>query len=192
MHDAAIVRGGETLGYGNGDVQQLSKGQTTGRDATTQRLAVDELDAVDFLDRMDGDDVGVIEGGYGQRFALKPAAVMGVIRLQYLEGDVALQPRIVGPVDLAHAASAEQGDDIVRAKALTGSERHGRRGSGFVAAAALARRILEILDPAANAAADLRQAACSEDQDNDENYDHQLGNAQAAHDGSFYFARSSS
>ena len=43
-----------------------------------------------------------------------------------LEGDDAIQPRVAGFVDLAHATGTERGEDFVRAETTAGSECHGK------------------------------------------------------------------
>ena len=47
------------------------------------------------------------------------------IIVQHLDRDVVLGPRVAGAIDVPHAALAEQGDDLVAAEALAGSEWHG-------------------------------------------------------------------
>ena len=54
--------------------------------------------------------------------------VAGQIRRQELDGDLALQARVVGGVDDPHPAVAEFGGDGVRAERGAGSQRHGRAG----------------------------------------------------------------
>jgi hypothetical protein len=50
--------------------------------------------------------------------------------VQDLDGDVAIEPRIAGAVDLAHAAGADEPDDLVRPETVTCRERHERIISG--------------------------------------------------------------
>jgi hypothetical protein len=60
----------------------------------------------------------MIQRGEELRFAPEPGQAAGVTREQigqYFERDVAIQPRIAGAIDLAHRASAEQGNDLVAA-----------------------------------------------------------------------------
>ena len=45
---------------------------------------------------------------------------------EYLQRDVAIQLQIARPVDLAHPARADLGDDLIRAETRAGSERHGK------------------------------------------------------------------
>ena len=61
-------------------------------------------------------------------FALKasqPIVIGRDGRRQDLDGDLALQPRVGGPIDLAHAALAEQGSDFVDAETGAGSQGQG-------------------------------------------------------------------
>ena len=43
---------------------------------------------------------------------------------QDFDGDITAKAGVVRAIDLAHAASAEEGDDVVRAEASTGYQRH--------------------------------------------------------------------
>jgi hypothetical protein len=73
--------------------------------------------------------VGVVQAGQGFRFAPEapPCRVVQGSWLQHLDGDVAIEVRVVGSVHLAHAASAEALDDsIVREGA---ADHFGGRGS---------------------------------------------------------------
>ena len=56
----------------------------------------------------------------GARFLLEAAEAVGIgdeLARQHLDGDVASQARVVALVDFAHAADAEQADDLVRSDA---------------------------------------------------------------------------
>ena len=73
-------------------------------------------------------DVRMVELGDGARLALEAGAHLGCrgqVRGQHLDGDVAAQARVVGAVDLAHAARAERGEDPV------GTERRARGQHGL-------------------------------------------------------------
>ena len=68
---------------------------------------------------VDGEDVRVVERRRRPRLALEAHQSVGVggdVRGQHLDRDVATQPLIPGPVDLAHPTRAEQSDETVRAK----------------------------------------------------------------------------
>ena len=60
--------------------------------------------------------------------AREPLAVVCEGRWQNLQRDVAIELRVAGAVDLAHAARANQRDDLIRAETGTGRERHGGTG----------------------------------------------------------------
>ncbi len=78
------------------------------------------VDAVVGADVVDGEDVGVVEGGDGAGLALEAAQPLGVgggIVGEDLEGDVAPEAGVAGPVDLPHTSGAEGCHDLVRADA---------------------------------------------------------------------------
>jgi hypothetical protein len=107
-----------------------------------QRRAVDELhrdeDAVPERPRVvNGDDVGMRELGDRLGLAEQPDPRDGVrgalVRPQELEGDLAIELRVVGGVDLAHAAAPDHVEDGVAAdagSALQRSQLVGRRPDG--------------------------------------------------------------
>ncbi len=68
---------------------------------------------------MDGADVGVVKGRSGLGFLQEPLLcrlVAGQVRREELDGDLALQARVLGGVDDPHAAGAEFGEDVVGAE----------------------------------------------------------------------------
>ena len=59
------------------------------------------------------------ERGDGLRLALEARAAIRIVgerRRQDLDGDVAVEPRIAGAIDLAHAARADGAEHLVRSK----------------------------------------------------------------------------
>ena len=129
MDDAAGMSGGERLGNRHGNRKELGKLEAARGNQAVEGRALDQLHreerlAFDFLDRVDGDDVRVVQRGDGAGFAREALAVLGVVSLEDFERDVALEARVAGPVDLAHAPDAEQGDDFVGAKALAWQQIH--------------------------------------------------------------------
>jgi hypothetical protein len=71
---------------------------------------------------MDRHDAWVVERRDRLRFALEAAAAIGIgreHRRQNLEGDPAVQLRVVGGVDLRHSASPERLDDAVVAERVS-------------------------------------------------------------------------
>ncbi len=133
MDDALLVRGGKRLGHGPADRGNPLRRQPPFRDRPVQRLPLDQLhgqevDAVGFVDGMDRDDVRVVEGGDGAGLALETGEalrVVGEVRGQHLEGDLAPELRVDGAIDLAHAARAERGDDLVVTETGARGEGHG-------------------------------------------------------------------
>ena len=98
----------------------------------TQRRTVQKLGdgirgvtvAADVEDR---ENVGMRERGHRLRFALEsrpPIGVTGYGRRQHLDGDVAVEPGVPGSIDLAHAAGAKRGGDLVGTEARANRERH--------------------------------------------------------------------
>ena len=82
------------------------------------------------LQPVDGRDVGMIEGGKRPRFTLEarqPIRIGPKRGRQHLERDVAAQPAVVGAIDLAHPADADDGGDLIRPESST-SECHVSRG----------------------------------------------------------------
>ena len=67
---------------------------------------------------VDPDDVRVAEDGRGTRLPPEPInepAVAGELGVEHLERDLAPQNGVVGPVDLAHPAGGDAGDDLIPA-----------------------------------------------------------------------------
>ena len=96
MDDALLVRGGQRVGEGRGDLEEPFDREPAFRQHAIERLPLDELhrEEVDFflltgrrlrprlLDGVDGDDAGVIEGGEGLGFALESREAFGLRRAQ--------------------------------------------------------------------------------------------------------------
>jgi hypothetical protein len=97
-----------------------------------ERLALDEFHddgsyVAGFLEAVDLRDVGVIELREHLRFALEARESLGVVRERVgedLDRDVAVELGVVGAIDLAHPAFAQQRDDLIRAELRSGAERH--------------------------------------------------------------------
>jgi hypothetical protein len=80
------------------------------------------------LDAVDMRDVGMVEGGECLRLALEASEAIGVTRERVrddLQCNVALEPRVARPIDLAHATGAERRVDDVGADAGTWRQAHG-------------------------------------------------------------------
>jgi hypothetical protein len=79
-----------------------------------------EVLAADVVERI---DVRVSELRDRARFTLEPFAELRVGRQRLredLDGNDAIEPRVTGAIDLAHAAGPEGGENLVRAEADAG------------------------------------------------------------------------
>ena len=93
------VRGGQGVGERHGDLQELLERQAPGRDELREGLALDVLHgeeacAVGLFDRIDGDDVGMVEGGDRLDLAFEAGEALGVLgegRRQRLQRHLAMQ-----------------------------------------------------------------------------------------------------
>ncbi len=118
------MRGADRVGQRNRQLEQTVERQAAMRNQHGQRLALDDLHRQEVrgpgkLDRVDGDDVGVVEGGDGLRLALEALAAFVIHaerRRQHLERDLTVQLLVLGGIDLAHAAAAELPYDAVMAE----------------------------------------------------------------------------
>jgi hypothetical protein len=116
MHQTGRVRRRQPVGHLRGDIDRLRRGHRAGLDHAPQSVAADQFGsdpvcAVIAADVVNGDDVGVIERAGRAGFALETGDAVRVARQgggQYLDGHLALQPRIAGAPDLAHPAPAQQ------------------------------------------------------------------------------------
>ena len=131
VHDAAFVRLLERRGHvaaKRGDL--LFRQRATGNELR-QRVARDELhdqevEPVAAVEIVNRGDVRVIQPGQRLRFASEPAPCRLVgqhARWQYFEGDVAIEVLVASAVDLAHAAFAQLGGDLIMTQ---GFPNHGR------------------------------------------------------------------
>ena len=136
MHDPLLVRRLERLG-------DLSRDDNDVRDWECRVRAVDHVferrpfhqlhdECVDqraaaLLDAVDRRDVRMIERRERLGLALEPGdavAIGGKEMRQRFDGDVAIEPRVAGAIDLAHATRSQQSPDFVRAEPCTGCECH--------------------------------------------------------------------
>jgi hypothetical protein len=132
MNDALLMRGFKCLGDLSCDRQRLIDRNRTARDAAGKRLAFDQFHYECWrvscvFNVEDGGDVWMIERREDLRFALKPREAIRIVRQRGREdfdGDVATELRIARAIDLAHPAGADGGEDLVRSKSSSGTERH--------------------------------------------------------------------
>ena len=112
------------------DRQRLVERDRPARDALRQIVALDQFhhegrDAPALFEAVDAGDVGMVQRREHFRFALEtrePIVVSGERWRQDLDRDLAFQPGVGRPIDLAHAPFADLGGDFVDAEAGAGSE----------------------------------------------------------------------
>ena len=135
MHDAGRMRLGESPGDLNGDVERHVDRQRSLGDPVAQRAAFVEghreiqLSVIGLADVVDRVDVRMVERRGGLGFldeAGLGGLVAGQVPRQELEGERAAEPRVEGMVDDAHAALADDRDELVRPDACARLELHGR------------------------------------------------------------------
>jgi hypothetical protein len=124
MDDAFLVRRVERLGDLARDREGVGHGEGPAREAIGECRAPDEFedqrrDAIGLFESVDGADIRVVQRGQEARFARETGTTFGVggeVRRQNLDRDVSPELAVARAIDLAHAASAERGDDRVRAE----------------------------------------------------------------------------
>jgi hypothetical protein len=124
VHQAVRVRGVQRRGdlgdhvHGRRRVERAAR-QHRAQVGALDQPHVDEQLATDLAVAVDRDDVRLAEPGGHLGLVAEPRGVVrvaGQARQQQLERDHPVLGGVVGPVDLAHAAAAEQGLDPVRAE----------------------------------------------------------------------------
>ena len=106
--------------------QHLRDRQTALFDAGCERLPIEQrhhevVDTVGVADVVEAADVRMLQCGHDAGLALEAAAQLRVasgLGGEHLECDAAIEPRVTGLVDLAHAAGAERCDHLVGADAV--------------------------------------------------------------------------
>jgi len=115
-------------------VQRLVDRNRPARDAIGQRLAVHEFHhdrryvrtafGGHILDVIDRGDARMIERGEHLRLAREAREPIGIARQRrrkHLDCDIATELAVAGAINLAHAAGAEGGHDLVRSEASAGT-----------------------------------------------------------------------
>ena len=139
VDDALVVRVLERVGHLPRDGQRFVERNRPAADALRQRRAFDQFhhqraDWAGFFQAVDGRDVRMIERRQELGFALEAGHALGIAGEglgQDLQRDVAIEASVAGAVDFAHAAGAEERDDLVGADLGAGAK-HAERS--FVAA----------------------------------------------------------
>ena len=133
VHDALHVRGIEGVRQLRPEVEDALGAQGAPADARPQRLALEQLHhqevaAVMLANVVNRADVRVVERRGGARLPAEPGdrlLVLGERLRQELECHLPAEPRVLGPIDLAHATLADLGGDSIRAERRAGVQRHG-------------------------------------------------------------------
>jgi hypothetical protein len=74
-------------------------------------------------------NVRMIQRCHDLRFTFEPRQPLGISGEQLrqdFDGDIAIELRVAGAVDLAHAAGPDGSEDLVRAESSAGQEGHSR------------------------------------------------------------------
>ena len=108
-------------------LQSRARRQPLGQRFALEVLHHQEIDAVLTPDVVERADMRMVQRRDGARFAIESLAQIRIrsnVRGQDFDGDCTFEARVARFVDLAHAASAQRGNDFVRPEANTGRERH--------------------------------------------------------------------
>ncbi len=132
VDDVSAVGGGEAVG----DPQAPGDGGDRRRRAVpedpAERLALEELGhdigliVVD-ADVMDGEEVGVVEGGGGAGLtleALPPIGAVRDLRRQHLDRHLTVELGVPRPPHLAHPTGPDGGENFITAESVTGFQVH--------------------------------------------------------------------
>ena len=122
VHDAPLMSRFERVGDLAGDLERLANPKWPLRNPIGECQALDHLhDEGGYSGRVfeavNMSDVWMVERREDSRFALKsgePFRIAGELIRQYLDRHVAIELRIMGSIDFAHAAAPERGEDVVR------------------------------------------------------------------------------
>jgi hypothetical protein len=128
MDDARAVRLVERFGDLDRDVQRLVRLQRSPRDPCDERFALqvlhDEVVGPVLVPHVEeGADMRMLKGRDRLGLSLETRFQLGIGGRKNLDGDHAVEPRVARLVDLAEAARAQRGDDVVGAEARAGLHR---------------------------------------------------------------------
>ncbi len=133
VRDVFRVGGSEPMRDLHRVINGLTLREWAARQHFAQAFPFEQLDdhvMLPFLltDVVNGKDIGMAQRGDCPGFLLEASQALGVCRErggQYLDGYIAAEPQIVCPVDLAHAARADQRYDFVGPEVRSGGKTHG-------------------------------------------------------------------
>ena len=132
MNDALFVGRFKGVRDLTRDGQRIGQRHRPARDDRGQVLALDHfhdqrMNAAGLLEAVNVRDVWMIQRRQRLRFSCEPSEAFRVVREglgQHFDRDVTVEPGVAGAVDLAHAACAEEREDLIRAERRAGCERH--------------------------------------------------------------------
>ncbi len=128
MDHAARVRGGEAFGNRGANPHRVTPGDGALLDPGAERLPLEQFHdghrhAVDDGELMNRQNAGMRERGNRPRLGFESPPHLGVgrdVRGHHLDRHVAIEPRVAGAIDLAHAARTDGLDDLVLCEARAG------------------------------------------------------------------------
>ena len=134
MDNAICVSSRDTVRDCRGDSHGLAPRNGRAVDSVAQRLTVQQLRngvwrAARHTKLVNGKDVGVRQSGHGPRLALESRDSLTIgcnIGRQNLDGHFAAELLVASAIDLAHAARAKRGEDLVMAESRAGRQSHWR------------------------------------------------------------------
>ena len=144
MHDPALVRELERFRHLPCDDERLLERQRAAH-VTVETNTFDEfhhqgLDLAGALESVDLRDVGMVQRGQRLRLAFEAHQAVGIGGKkigQDLDGNVTIELRIAGAIDLAHSARADRGADFKMPDACAWIQR--QRGGNDITTAPVAR-----------------------------------------------------
>src|SRR6266542_1793282 len=127
-----LMSGGEAVRNLLCILDRVARREAASRELRSQRLAFEKFlndigSPVVLTNVVDRGDVGMVEGACSLSLLLEaaqPVVIRREGRRKDFDRDVAFQPLVPSPVDLAHPARAERRDDLVRAKPRAGFQGH--------------------------------------------------------------------
>ncbi len=130
MDDPLVVRGVQRVSHLARDRERLADWQRAilqgrGKRLSLHQLKDDEPRAARLFDAVDRGNVRMIQRREDLRFPLEARHPFGIGMCQIrerLDGDVPAEARIAGAIDLAHAAGADGGEDLIRSNLSAGLE----------------------------------------------------------------------
>ena len=171
MHDSVLVRRFQCFRDLPRERQRAVEWNRAVREPVREGRSIDQLEherlnPVRMLHAVDRGDVRVIERGQNLRLSIETHHVVAIVDhvLRHdFEGDIALQSRVAGTVDIAHGPRAEPRGHCVGPHLTTGESAPGARASSSaaMASAGASRKSLAAVSHASKDSTSPRSAASS-------------------------------